>query len=642
METEPQGPLPSFFVKVVKALLFVMAVILVLYHGATVWTSFHGAMKHYTVHVTGALFFASLWLILHGNENTQSAWIRWANIIVGLVAAVLSAVTGYYLYENAETLEITQPFVDDTTILIGLLLVFTVLVVAWRIWGAPIAIICFCAALYLMYGHMLPEPFASRPQPMNVAVSFLGGIGGPRGVLNYAPLSADMIFLLLVYGGLLHGTKVISMFGALGAAIGNVLRGGVAYSAIVASTLIGMVTGQAVSNIALSGVMTIPTMKQNGFNPNEAGAIEVMASTGSQLLPPIMGLGAFLMAVILGVSYIDIVIAGLIPGLLYMLAIAISLNSLIGSKVDLANKKEDVDWGKIKWVLPSFLISFTVLIVLLVMRFSPPMAGFWGGVIILVLSFARPARYRPSLEEIRGGFVTGIMTAVQLVVILAAIGIVVQTLTTTGLGVSAGSLISQVSRDSVLTALAVGMVVSLIVGMGLPTPAAYALIAIIVVPSLIDAGLEPLTANMYGFYFAIFSALTPPVAVGILVAVRISGGRFMASAWEAAKLGGLALLIPFLFVSFPSLLDPDNLTLEAMVGIGIYVASAFMIGGALYGAFSRPLTLKERLLFGITAPVCLLGYLATHQVWIGLIPVVVLILRMVMRRKSGPVSQTAQ
>lgn len=636
METKIQGLLPPGVKLIAKAGLFAMAVLLVLYHGSSVWTSFHGAMKHYTLHVTGALFFASLWLICNGDERDAAPIARWIDIIVGAVGSVLSIGTGYYLYANAELLEITQPFVDDTTITTGLLLVFNVLIIAWRIWGAPIAIICFFAALYLIFGHMLPEAIASRQQPMNVAVSFLGGIGGPRGVLNYAPLSADMIFLLLIYGGLLHGTRVITMFGVLGAVIGNILRGGVAYSAIVASTLIGMVTGQAVSNIALSGVMTIPTMKQNGFNANQAGAIEVMASTGSQLLPPIMGLGAFLMAVILGVSYIDIVIAGFLPGLLYMAAITIALYAMIGSKTDLGVKKEQVDLGQIKWILPSFLISFTVLIVLLVLRYSPPMAGFWGGLIILVLSFARPAAYRPKVKEIFHGFMTGTLTAVQLVVVLATIGIVVQTLTTTGLGVSAGSMISKISSDSIFIALALGMIVSLIVGMGLPTPAAYALIAIIVVPSLIDVGLSPLTANMFGFYFAIFSALTPPVAVGILVAVRISGGDFLTSAWEAAKLGGLAMLIPFLFVSFPSLLDPVNLSIEAMAGIVIYLSSAIMIGGAIYGAISDPLTQKERWIFGLVAPACLLTYLATHFVWIGLIPMLFLGTRIILQRKLGP------
>jgi len=634
-KSQPPTALRSFMMKGANMALAGIGSALVIYHAATVWTSFYGAMKHYTIHLTAVLLFAAIWIFRRAADEYAGKIDRWSDLSVGVISALFSFGAGYYLYTNAETLEISQPFITPKAIAAGCLLVIAVLLITWRLWGAPIAIICLCAGLYLIFGHWLPEPLTSRKQPLNVAISFLGGIGGPRGVLSYMPLSADMIFLLLVYGGLLHGTRVIDMFGELGAAIGNVLRGGVAYSAIVASTLIGMVTGQAVSNIALSGVMTIPAMKKNGFSANEAGAIEVMASTGSQLLPPIMGLGAFLMAVILGVSYIDIVIAGFLPGVLYMIAVTIALNSLIGQKhhVDVARKT--IDWAQIRWILPSFIASFAVLIVLLVLRYSPPMAGFWGGLIILALSFARPAPYRPRLREILDGFMTGLTTAIQLAVILAAIGIVVQTLTTTGLGVSAGTLISHLSGDNTLLALAVGLGVSLIVGMGLPTPAAYALIAIIVVPSLIDVGLSPLVANMYGFYFAIFSALTPPVAVGVLVAVRISGGSFMGSAWESAKLGGVAILVPFMFVSFPSLLDPAALSAKAIFAIIVYLCSALMIAGALYGALSTRLSPSERLLFALFGPICLAAFLFTHQIWIGLLPAFILIIRWFLKRKRA-------
>jgi len=565
-------------------------------------------------------------LLLTQDKTKKSSIANSLDNLVSFLSLLLTIGAGVYLYSNAETLEITQPFVANEALIAGAALISAVILITWRMWGATIAVVCLLAAVYMIFGHLLPEALASRQQPLNVAISFLGGIGGPRGVLNYMPLSADMIFLLLVYGGLLHGTRVIDTFGELGQAIGAVIKGGVAYSAVVASTLIGMVTGQAISNIALSGVMTIPTMKQNGFSADEAGAVEVMASTGSQLLPPIMGLGAFLMAVILGVSYIDIVIAGLIPGLLYMSAIFIALYSMVGSKDRGSTIKYQVDWQKIAWTLPSFILSFAVLIFLLVLRYSPAMAGFWGGVIVLFLSFFRPKRYRPQFKEIMSGCLTGLETAIQLTVVLAAIGIVVQTLTTTGLGVSAGHLISVYTDGNIFMALMIGMLVSLIVGMGLPTPAAYALIAIIVVPGLIDAGLSPITANMYGFYFAIFSALTPPVAVGILVAVRISGGSFMRSAIEAAKLGSCALFVPFVFVALPSVLDPANISLKAVAGIIIYLCASILTAGALYGALSYPLSKIERVIFIIAGPMLLIIYLITQIIWIGIIPILTLII----------------
>lgn len=610
-------------------LLWAVGGLLLAYHMVTLWVSLHGAMKHYTLHLTAVLILGAL-LVLKSDSSGKSLFSNTVDTVSSILSLVLTTGAGIFLYSNAETLEITQPFVTDDALIAGSCFIAAVILITWRMWGATIAVVCLMGAGYMTFGHLLPEPLTSRQQPLNVAISFLGGIGGPRGVLNYMPLSADMIFLLLVYGGLLHGTRVIDTFGELGQAVGLIIKGGVAYSSVVASTLIGMVTGQAISNIALSGVMTIPTMKKNGFSADEAGAIEVMASTGSQLLPPIMGLGAFLMAVILGVSYIEVVIAGLIPGLLYMFAISIALYSLVGHKVRAASQKYNINWHKIGWTLPSFILSFTVLIVLLMLRYSPAMAGFWGGLLVVLFSFLRPAEYRPNMKELLKGCLTGLETAVQLTVVLAAIGLVVQTLTTTGLGVSAGHFISDYTDGNIVIALMIGMAVSLTVGMGLPTPAAYALIAIIVVPGLIDAGLSPMAANMYGFYFAIFSALTPPVAVGILVAVRISGGSFMRSAIEAAKLGSCALLVPFVFVSLPSILDPANMTVEGALGLVVFLCASVLTAGMVYGAIERPLSLRERLVCGVTGPLFLIAYLLTHTVWVGLVPIGAIVIRVLL------------
>jgi len=606
---------------------------LLAYHMLTLWFSVHGAMQHYTMHLTAVLILGALLIFVNRSTNTSS-WSIAVDIVISLVSLVLAGGAGIFLYANAETLEIMQPFVDNDALLAGACLIVAVILITWRMWGATIAIVCLMAAAYMTFGHLLPEPLTSRQQPLNVAISFLSGIGGPRGVLNYMPLSADMIFLLLVYGGLLHGARVIDTFGELGQAIGLLVKGGVAYSAVVASTLIGMVTGQAISNIALSGVMTIPTMKKSGFTSDEAGAIEVMSSTGSQLLPPIMGLGAFLMAVILGVSYVEVVIAGLIPGLLYMFAISIALTSLVSHKPRNVDQQYKINWQKIKWTLPSFILSFTVLIVLLILRYSPAMAGFWGGLLVVISSFIRPAEYRPNIKELLKGCLTGLETAVQLTVVLAAIGLVVQTLTTTGLGVSAGHLISVYTDGNLLVALLIGMLVSLVVGMGLPTPAAYALIAIIVVPGLIDAGLTPMAANMYGFYFAIFSALTPPVAVGILVAVRISGGNFLRSALEAVKLGSCALLVPFVFVSIPSILDPVNITLQAVVGLAVFLCASVLTAGVVYGVIGRKLSTRERLAYVVAGPLSLVVYLLTHSIWIGLIPILTLLSRLLLTYRN--------
>ena len=605
-----------------KAILPVGAV-LTLYQAAMVWQSLHGALLHYLTHIALVLVVASL-LVGAGAPQRNGALGRWTAIGVALFGLVAALWTGLFFYGEAENLEIIQPFIDIRTQMMGLLFVAAVLLVTWQVWGLGLALICTLAVFYFAYGFLLPDPIGITKQPMNVVISFLAGIGGPRGVLSYAPLSADVIFLLLVYGGLLHGTRVIDMFAEIGGAIGNMFRGGVAYSAIAASTLIGMVTGQAVSNIALSGVMTIPAMHRNGFTREQAGAVEVLASTGSQLLPPIMGLGAFLMAVILGVSYIEIVIAALLPGIMYMIAVTIGVYAMISRSDDIPFVKVDVDWTKVKWIAPSFVASFVILVVLLYMRFSPAMAGFWGITVLLFGSVLRPKAFRPNLPDFLHGLREGVLTAVQLALVLASIGIVVQTLTTTGTGIAMGRAIGIFSDGSLWTALFIGMIVSLFIGMGLPTPAAYALIAIVVVPALIDVGLSPLAANMFGFYFAIFSALTPPVAVGILTAARISGGSFMGTVVECLKLGGVCFVVPYVFVIVGGYLDYDNFDAHSAVGFVLFVVATAMLAGATYGALGRRLSLIERLLFVIFGPGALIAFLATTWLPLGYVGPVVM------------------
>lgn len=603
-------------------LALALGLIMVAYQAASVWFNLHGAIEHYVTHLTGLLIIAALLIVAersqHGGRDADGLSRDLIRSTLAIAALLAATASGLFFYLNARELEITQPFVGSDALVFGTILMFAVLILTGLVWSWVLAGICAAAALYFVFGGLLPDALApTAQQPLNVVISYLAGIGGPRGVLSYMPLSADMIFLLLVYGGLLHGCKVIDMFGEIGRAIGNLLRGGVAFSAVVASLLIGTVTGQAVSNIALSGCMTIPTMSRSGFSREQAGGIEVMASTGSQLLPPIMGLGAFLMAEILGVSYIEIVIAALIPGLLYVAAISIGTFALISASEDIPYVKSDVDWQKIYAVAPSFLASFVILLGLLIFRYSPAMAGFWGGVVLLAGTLLRRQSFRPSVQEFVFGLRQGIVTAVQLGLVLAAIGLVVQTLTSTGTGISLGRMVFDLSGGSLALGLIVAMFVCLIVGMGLPTPAAYALIAILVTPSLIDLGLSGLSANMFGFYFAIFSALTPPVAVGVLTATRISGGDFGKTALQCAKLGGIAFLVPFLFVAAPGMLDWSAFGLRSVAAILAFLVATTMLAGAVYGGLHVCLSVRERALFAVAGPGLLLGFLLTQNWLVG-------------------------
>lgn len=608
----------------------ITALATVVYHVATIFGTFHGAMQHYTAHLGLILLLIAQHAAIE-HERSDSGGRRTAWRVFMAAMTVCTVVSTGYLYVMAESLEITQPFLTGFQYAIGLILLIAVFGLNWVVWGTALTVVCLLAALYFGLGHLVPSPIVDLKFSPQVVMSYLAGMGGPRGVYTFLPLSADTIILLLVYGGLLTSTRVLDMFAELGKAIGNFLRGGVAYSCITASSLVGMVTGQTVSCIALTGSMTIPTMHRGGFTREQAGAIEVMAANGAQIIPPVMGLGAFLMAVVLGISYVEIAAAAILPAFLYMFTLGIGVYALVQASPRIAYKRQSVDWRLFAWVLPAFVPSITLIIVLLSMRYSANLAALWGILAIVVLSFLRPAQYRPSVRDLLTGFRDGALAGAQLAVILAAIGIIVQMLVTTGLGTLFGRLMIEASGNSVEIALLLGMVIALIIGMGLPTPAAYSLCAIIMIPSLIDVGVDPLAAHFYGFYFAVFSSFTPPVAVGVLMAVRISGGSFMRTCIETFKLGGICVLLPFFWVAFPNALKFPDVSAETLVATGLLCVSILMLAAAIYGGFMGRLNKAERA-YMLLGPALTLAYYDWRHAWLAWLPLALLVAMLLYRR----------
>jgi TRAP transporter 4TM/12TM fusion protein len=627
--TDTRGFFPT---KLLHHVLIGLALVVVAYHALSSWTTLHNAMEHYTTHLGLILLVVALdWA--HRSSGLYEGGKRVARLLFVAAVVVSFGVACGYLYIFAEDLEISQPFLERHEFVIGFLLLIPVILLTWVVWGWVLALICACGALYFWLGHLMPEAVAGIKFRDFEVMSDIAGMGGPRGMYKYIPLSADTIFLLIVYGGLLAGTRVIDMFAEFGKAIGRLFRGGIGYSAIVASSLIGMVTGQAVANIVLSGSMTIPTMKRRGFTGEQAGAIECLASNGSQFLPPIMGLGAFLMAVILGIGYIEVVTAAILPAALYVGIVGVGLYAMIQASPSIPYDVEEVDWNRIWWTLPSFLISFGALIALLYQHFSGGKAGFWGIALLLAMAFLRPRRYQPTLKQVLDGLLQGVTATTKLALILVAIGIIVQMLITTGLGNRLGRVMIETSGDSLGIGLIIGMIISLFIGMGLPTPAAYSLIAIVVIPSLIDLGMPPLAAHFFGFYFAVYSSLTPPVAVGVLTAVRISGAGFLSTARECLRLGGVGLLLPFMFVAFPNVLGFPNFEAETLVASGLVLLCSYMLGVSLYGSFRGRLTTVERL-FLLIGPAAFLTYLVLRDPWIAAIPPLTFAIFIAYRRKK--------
>lgn len=620
-----------------NTLLLALVVAAFVYQLVAVWYSPQGALAFYYAHLSFVLSIIafSVAVNLYAGTPDRRSLIAISLLLVPLAAALASTL---YLYVYGGDIELRQPFLTELDFAAGALLIFAVLVFSWLVWGKVLTALMVLSILYFAYGDLLPWTTRLGAPDANIIMSYLAGMGGARGVLWGIPLSADTLFLIIVYGGLLKGARILDLFNELGKLLLAITRGGICYSAVLASSLIGMVTGQAVANIALSGSMTIPAMKQRGVTPEQAGAIEVLASLGSQLLPPIMGLGAFLMAVILNVPYVEIALAAIIPAGLYVVTVIIAISFVVQSSPAISSEREEVDLRKILWLLPSFLIPFITLITLLYLRFSPSYAAFWAIAFLLGTSLLRPADYRPRLRELSDGLVYGVVAAAQLGLILAGIGLIVQVLITTGAGFDMGRIAMHAAGDSVGLALLFGMIIALLVGMGLPTPAAYALLAIIMIPFLIEIGVDAMPAHFFGFYFAIFSAVSPPVAVGIMTASRISGGSFYGTALQAIKMSLVCFLIPFAIVAFPSLLNFPDITFNAIVVSACLVMITFMWGGAVYGILGSPLKRWERLIM-LTGPAGFVFMVSTSNIWYASVPagvLAVMLLLIARRKKESP------
>jgi TRAP transporter 4TM/12TM fusion protein len=595
----------------VIAFLFTYQITVIVYQ-------FQGALEFYYFHL-GMVQMVLMSSLARERFAAPASTRRNLALIFYLCIFSIGLVASTYLYLNVNDIELRQPFLESADIWAGVALVATVTLQVYLVWGRILAGLILASILYFIFGHMIPGRFNYASPEFEILVSYLSGMGGARGVIWGIPLSANTLFLIIVFGGVMKGTRILELFNEVGKILLNISRGGICYSAILASTAIGMVTGQAVANITLSGSVTIPAMQQRGIARTQAGAIEVVASLGSQLIPPIMGLGGFLIAVNLGIPYSFVALAAIVPAFLFIVILLITTFFMAESEANLQMQKESVNFSAIIWIAPSFLFSFGVLLVLLYMRYSPGYAAMWALLLLLIMAFMRPATFRPKIAELWDGLTYGVNSACSLALILAGIGIIVQVLVTTGAGFDLGRTIMLISDGSLFPALLLGMAIALFVGLGLPTPAAYALIAIIMIPFLQDVGVAPLTAHFFGFYFAIFSAITPPVAVGVMAASRISGGSFYGTAYQAGRMSLTAILIPYAFVAYPSILAFPNVDWQGLTVSAALIVTTIFWGASIYGTLrGRRMKVFERLLL-LLGPVFFIELLVSKEMIFALL-----------------------
>ncbi len=526
-------------------------------------------------------------------------WVRLALAGSALLTTLASA---GYVRLHAMRLQVEQPFFNDTDLVMGVLLLTSLLVVNWFHWGSILTGVVAVVVLYFFFGHLIPLPVLRHaPYETSFVLAYMG-MNTTEGVFAYLPDGVEKMYFLVIFSAVLIGSGMLALVTELGKTVGRHVRGGAAFPAIIGSTMEGMVMGAAVTNVVMSGKLTIPMMKRYGFRKEFAAAVEVAASTAGQIIPPVMGLAAFIMAALLDISYVQVALIAIIPAALYM--IGVSIGVLVRSAADdLPRLRDPLDRVLVLRLLPTFAIPLTIVIVLLFAFYSPSYAGLFGIAAAVVLCLLQ-GRFRPSGPDFRRALREGFEIAIQLSVLIVAIGPLAQTFITTNLAGRLSAILIQVVPESGLVILIGAMVLALLVGMGLPTPAAYVLVALTLAHFLQQAGIRPIPAHFFIQYFAVFSTITPPIGVACLAGAKIAGASFGATAIESLKLVAPTFVIPFAFIYHPSLLAFPEVSLATVPPVAAVIAAQWTMAVAGHGHFLHHLSRLER---GATAATAVVG-----------------------------------
>jgi TRAP transporter 4TM/12TM fusion protein len=532
------------------------------------------------IHLMAMMFIVFLRVPKGRKDQSPTKWDLSTRIIGGL----LSLFIGIYILYRWKAITSSGGVTDNTDFLVGALAVLLVLEATRRTAGWGLSLIALVFLIYPFVASYLPSILRAKSYSLERVFTFLypsteGIYGIPIAV------AATYIILFCIFGAFLNEFGAGEFLYDLSSSLTRGLSAAAAKTSILFSALTGMISGSAAGNVAVTGTFTIPMMKKEGHKPEVAGAVEACSSTGGQFMPPIMGAAAFIMAEIVGIPYANIMKAAIIPSILFFLSLFFI--------VDLLAKKEGVGQIQDKKSHPGTFstlkkgwyssIPIIVLIYMLVIGYSPFKACFYAIITLLVINVIANRKIDIVFgKKILNALAKGASDTASIAIACAAAGIIVGVLSITGLGSKLSGMIVTLSGGHLLIALLITMIVAIILGMGLPTTAAYLVLATVVAPALASMGIPLLTAHLFVFFFGCISTITPPVALASYVAAGIAGTDVNKVGWTAFRIGLVSFILPFMFVYSPGLLLEGTLvsisvTLLFSI-IGVYAISASIAG----------------------------------------------------------------
>jgi TRAP transporter 4TM/12TM fusion protein len=524
-----------------------------------------------------------------------------------LVLAILGTVVCVYAAINYDRIVMNPGISNRVDLIFGVIATLLVIEMTRRILGWILPFIALLTVIYAYVGPYLPDTFAHRGFSTEYILETLymstSGIWG-----NVSGVSATIMAGFLIFGSLLFYTGGGETFVDLAKALAGRSYGGPAKVSCISSALFGTISGSAVANVVVDGVFNIPLMKKLGYRPEFAGAVEATASTGGQIMPPVMGAGAFIMAEFISTPYLKIALAATIPAILYYLGVTASIH--FGARRDNLMRIPRELIPSIRKTLPksaSLFVPVTLLVYLMMSGWDPTTSVFWATVASAALYLAgirSAAMFRERIVNLLKALEAGGKSIVLIAALCACAQIVIGMFNLTGLGIKISELVIGLSMGIEFLALFFTMVVCVILGMGLPTTAAYVLAASVAGPALIKLGVAPIAAHLFIFYFAIMSAITPPVCAAVFAAAAIARSNWLATGWLAVKIGLAGFIVPFLFVYRPALLFLSS-PLEIVWNLLGSIIGVMAVSGVAMGYFGDRSRWYESILLAVGA-FCLL------------------------------------
>lgn len=572
------------------------------------------ALQHRAIHLSFALVLVFFLYPATRKDQHKVPWWDWLCILG-------SVVIGAYIVINYMELVYRQGNPNTADLIMSAIAILLCLEASRRTMGWTLSLVAGVFLLYAFFGQYLPGDFGHNGYTLKrILEQMYFTSEGIYGVAIYT--TASFVFTFIVFGAMLQASGGGKAFIDLAFALTGQFRGGPAKAAIVGSGMMGTISGSSFANVAGTGIFTIPLMKKVGYKPEFAGGVEAAASSGGQIMPPVMGAAAFIMAEMTGIPYNQIIIYAALPAILYYLSIFLMVDFRAAKSGLTGLPKEALPDLKETLKKSIFLMAGPIsILVMLLIGYTPIKASFYAVIVVFVASLFRKDT-RLTLPKLFYALESGAKGAIGLISASAVAGIIVGVVTLTGLGLKFSDFVLQFSNNQMYLALFFTMIASIILGMGLPTAALYIILGTLAAPALVKMGVPVAAAHLFIFYFGCMAAVTPPVALSSYLAATIAKAKPMQTALNGFKLSLAAFLLPFIFA-----IDPSLLFLDTTPGEFAWVAVTAVLGivalaASLEGYLFRHMNMLHRAVFFILALVLLDPGVLTDL--IGMIGILVL------------------